>query len=197
MGVEQIAEGLPQVQKPLLEYTEEGGLGMTVYYKLTDEKGRTYGKTQWGPGVTHTAIGEGADLCSDGWIHLYDSPLLAVLHTPIHANYTQPRLWECSIEGEILREGQMKLGAKSVTTLRETPVPKVTLTQRIAYGILCSLEVCKTPAYIRWAQAWLDNTNRADARAAWAAWTARADARAVAVAGDLDLSSIAQKAMKY
>lgn len=37
-------------------------------YKLTDSHGRTYNDTQWGPGVTHEASGEG-ELCGPGWLH--------------------------------------------------------------------------------------------------------------------------------
>ena len=50
--------------------------------------------------------------------------------------------------------------------------------QKVAFGILCSLEVCQSPEYRRWAEDWLSGTDRS-ARAARAAWAAaRAAARA-------------------
>ena len=51
--------------------------------KLTNENDQTYNKTQWGENITHKADGQG-ELCGTGWIHYYDSPLLAVLLNPIH-----------------------------------------------------------------------------------------------------------------
>lgn len=38
-------------------------------YKLTNQDGCTWGDTQWGPGVTHTAEGDGTGVCSNGVIH--------------------------------------------------------------------------------------------------------------------------------
>ena len=49
-------------------------------YKLTDSAGRTHGDTQWGAGTRHEATGVATrGLCSDGWIHAYESPELAAL----------------------------------------------------------------------------------------------------------------------
>ena len=76
---------------------------MSKLYKLTDENGQTRGGTQWGPGVSHSGTGCGG-LCSPGWIHAYEHPLVAVLLNPIHGKFRQPRMWEA--EGEIaLRDG--------------------------------------------------------------------------------------------
>ncbi|KKL58315.1 hypothetical protein LCGC14_2226540, partial [marine sediment metagenome] len=58
-------------------------------YKLTDSNDQTYGKTQWGPGIEHAASGKGP-LCTEGWLHAYTDPLLAVLLNPIHGNYKDP-----------------------------------------------------------------------------------------------------------
>ena len=95
---------------------------MTLY-KLTDQDGRTRagqaGETQWGLGVKHKATGKpGQALCTDGWIHAYKHPLLALLMNPIHAKICNPRLWEC--EGRIgKRAGQLKCGCRTLTTVRE------------------------------------------------------------------------------
>ena len=55
-------------------------------YKLTDKNGQTKNSTQWGPGITHEAPGAG-QLCSDGWIHVYDHPELAVTLDPIGTRF--------------------------------------------------------------------------------------------------------------
>lgn len=121
-------------------------------YKLTDEHGQTLGKTQWGPGITHCGTGRG-DLCSSGWIHAYEHPLLAVIFNPIHGGFISPLLWEA--EGEIaLRAGQTKCGCKCLTTLREIPLPVVSREQRVKFAITCALAICPTPEFKEWARSW-------------------------------------------
>src|SRR5690348_7263443 len=156
-------------------------------YKLTDQNGQTFNKTQWGVNIRHEAIGNGKELCTNGWIHAYESPLLAVLLNPIHANFKSPRLWEA--EGEVgICQGQLKCGCKILTTLREIPLPEVTITQRIEFAIHCALEVYSEKTFVDWASDWLSNTNRtaasaeAAAAAEWSAAAAAAEWSAAAAA---------------
>jgi hypothetical protein len=66
-----------------------------ILYKLTDKDGYTRrgrtGETLWGPGVSHTATGDEAELCTDGVIHAYTDPWLGLFLNPIHANIDHPR----------------------------------------------------------------------------------------------------------
>ena len=172
---------------------------MAKLYKLTDKNGRTHGGTQWGPGVTNGGTGEGR-LCGPGYIHAYEHPLLAVLLNPIHEDFRNPRMWEA--EGEIaLRDGQLKCGCISLTTLREIPVPKITTEQRVRFAILCAKSVCRDTGWNAWADAWLAGTNRTAeaAKAAEAAWAAEAaeaaEARVRAAEAEIDLIAIAKEAM--
>ena len=162
---------------------------MTLY-KLTDKDGQTRWQTQWGEGVTHEAAAPGVGgLCGPGWIHAYEHPLLAVLHDPIHGNFgTTARLWECSTTDEDpLREGQMKIGVRSLTTMREIPLPVVTTPQRVRYAILCGIHALRgvrSRAAIRWrkwARAWLSGEDRSG-EAAWVVWVAWAEEEAAWVA---------------
>ena len=178
---------------------------MTTLYKLTDEDGWTRksheNALQWGEGVTHAATGSGDALCSDGVIHAYTDPLLAVLMNPIHVNFTTPLLWEA--EGAVVASDGTKVGVKALTTLRRMELPQVTTAQRVRFAILCAMEVCTDPAWRSWAEGWLSGEDRtaaaawatratraaeAAARAAWAAraeaaaWAARAEAAAWAAA---------------
>ena len=153
-------------------------------YKLTDPNGvtraREPGETQWGENVTHTAIGDGNELCTFDVIHAYLTPELAILLNPIHADFSEPILWEA--EGEIVaREGDIKVGCKSLTTLRRLPLVEPTLVQRIAFGILCAKAVYSEPSFVAWADKWLSGEDRCQAaaqaaaeaaEAAWAAWAA-------------------------
>lgn len=154
-------------------------------FKLTDENGKTLRNTQWGENVTHSALGpEGKHLCSNSWIHAYESPLLAILLSPIYVNFNRPRLWEA--EGEIgIRDGQLKCGCRSLTTLREIPLPIITTEQRVIFAILICKAGYTDSAWNSWADNWLSGHNRAagaGAGAAEAAAAARAARGAKAVA---------------
>jgi len=154
---------------------------VTTLYKLTDSNGCTRGDTQWGPGVSHSGTGEG-DLCGPGWIHAYTHPLLALLMNPGHANIDNPLLWES--EGEIaLSDYGLKVGCRTLMTLREIPVPQITTEQRVRFGILCAKQVCDDLAWNVWADKWLSGEDRsresASTAAARAAYT-DADAAAFA-----------------
>ena len=191
-------------------------------FKLTDENGRTRENTQWGKGVTHRATGSGTELCSDGVIHAYEHPLLAAILNPIHANFPDPLLWEA--RGRVSkREGQLKYGCKTLTTVRQVPLPQITTEQRIRFAIGCAWQVYDDPAWRSWATGWLTGKDRSEraaaearaaearaalraaeaARAAAAAEKARARAAAawvaeaarVEAATDLDLIVIAEWAM--
>ncbi len=167
-------------------------------YKLTDSNGCTKNKTKWGPGVTHMATGNGTALCSDGFIHFYDDLLVGVFMNPIQGKFVNLRAFEGESIGEVVTEGT-KSGAKGFTTLREVNVPQVSTTQRVAFGILCALEVSKSASFVTWAGKWLSGVDRsrdaanavadaanavADAVDAAAAAAAYAAAAAAAAAAD-------------
>ena len=161
-----------------------------MLYKLTDENAQTYGNTQWGEGVTHEGTGEGG-LCGPGWIHAYTDPILAVMLNPIHADFINPRLWEC--EGAVCKsDNGLKVGCRRLTTIREIPMPIVSAVQRIAFGILCTKTCYHDDGWNSWADQWISCRNRsakaADAARAAAAGAARA-------AADINLPAIAQQAM--
>ena len=177
-------------------------------YKLTDENNRTRNNTQWGENVTHEATGNGKKLCTDGWIHFYEDPLVAMMMNPIHASFDNPHLWEAEAEGEVLREAT-KSGCKKLTTLKQIPLPEITLTQRVAFGILCALEVCADESFREWAKKWLSRKDRsayaahayaADAAHAYA-YAAHAAAHAACDAAydnhNINLPEIVKKAMMY
>ncbi|MDH4249359.1 MAG: hypothetical protein OEW39_16250, partial [Deltaproteobacteria bacterium] len=149
-----------------------------MLYKLTDKDGLTQNGTQWGEGVTHKAdTSYPADLCSPGVLHAYHSPLLAVLLNPIHAEFPPDtmRLWEAT--GDVVVEDGLKVGCRSLTTIREIPVPVVTLEMRARFGILAALEVVTYEPWIEWANKWLDGTDRSEEAAVE---SARGVARGVA-----------------
>jgi len=138
-------------------------------YKLTDENGKTYRGCEWGPGVSHSASGTG-ELCSTGWIHVYDSPWVAVMMNSYYADFENPRLWECEVSGNELNDHGLKRGVQKCMTVREIPMPVLTTEQRVEIAIRCALHGCTDDSFTRWAERWLDGTNRS-IDMAWAAWT--------------------------
>ena len=154
-----------------------------LFYKLTDEHGRSYGGMQWGPGVTNRARGKGKQECSPDFIHLYSDPLLAAFLNPIHANFDSPRLWEAKAR-IVASDHGLKLMTRMATTLREIPLPAVTIEQRIRFGLLCALSFYHEPSWVKWAQDWLTCKNRQEEAARAAAWVAEAAARTALAAAD-------------
>ena len=139
-------------------------------YKLTNAKDQTHGATQWGPGVTHKALGDGGKFCTPDLIHFYSSPLLAVLLDPMHGQFGEgAHLWEVKTGRITFSDYGLKEGAKILTTVRRVPLPKATTEQRARFAILCAKQVCKNKAWDTWADGWLDGTDRSRAAAARAA----------------------------
>lgn len=152
---------------------------MKKYYKLTDQKMQTHNGFQWKIGVWKKAEGKKTNyLCSSGWLHCYESPLLAILHNPIHANIKNPRLFEVKIKGDMSKDNKMKCGFREMCLIKEVEIPIITKIQRIAYGILCAKTVYRVSKFVKWADRWLFNKNRtaeAANAAAYAAVYAAAD----------------------
>lgn len=132
--------------------------------------------------MSHSGTGEG-ELCGPGWIHAYEHSLVAVLLNPIHANFPNPRLWEA--EGEIaIRDGKIKCGCKTLTTISEIQLPAITTEMRVRFGILSAKEVCAFLSWNAWADMWLSGEDRTQAAAERARASARASAMAAAEAAE-------------
>ena len=156
-----------------------------IKYKLTNQNLQTYNGFQWEIGKKVTTSGEG-NLCSDGWLHFYHTPELAVLLNPIHANIGSPRLFEVEVGETCLDDKGLKGGTTEMTLIKELELPVISLTQKIAFGILCAKEIYKDQKWNEWADNWLTGKDRtrksaADA-AAYAATAAYAAAAAAAYA---------------
>ena len=148
-----------------------------ILCKLTNQKLQTYNETQWAINEWQIAAGEGK-LCSRGWLHGYEHPLLAVLLNPIHANIENPRLFAIEVGDRIKEDKGLKFGSNKMRLTHELELPQVTLEQRIKFGILCALEVCQDAAFVTWATGWLSGADRSKEAAADAAKAAAAAAAA-------------------
>ena len=128
-------------------------------YKLTDQEFFTRNNTLWGENVTHETSGEGK-LCSEGWLHYYHHPLLAILLNPIHADISNPILWEAEAEGKQLNDRGLKGGCTKLTTIKQITLPEITLEQRVEFAIRCAMEVYKNENWLTWAKKWISGEDR-------------------------------------
>jgi hypothetical protein len=165
---------------------------MSYLYKLTDENGDSglsfaAIKTHWDVGVRHSieeldnkvSRSKNAILCTRGYIHAYENPLIAVVMNPTHANFQNPILWKAT--GWVVRRGsQLKCGCYSLKIVERLSLPEVSIPARVHFAILCSLEFPQEPSYTEWANNWLAGKDRAAAYAAVTATAATAAAAATA-----------------
>jgi hypothetical protein len=135
-------------------------------YKLTTQDNLTFNDTKWGENVTRTASGIG-ELCGPGWLHYYHNPYLAILLNPVHADISNPKLWECEAEGEHKDDCGLKGGCTKLTMLKVIPLPKLSLVKRVEFAIRCAVATCKVEKFQEWANNWLDGVDRSE-RSAYA-----------------------------
>ena len=178
-------------------------------YKLTDQNLKTRNSYQWQINDWHETDGAG-ELCSAGWLHFYYSKELALLLNPIHADIANPKLFIAEAAGQFKDDYGLKGGCTKLRIVEELPVVMPTTEQFIKFGIYCAKAVTADIAWNKWADAWLDGSDRSarSAEAAEAArdaaWAAGAAARAAAWAAEyaaqtgkaIDLIAIAKKAME-
>ena len=137
-------------------------------YKLTDSEGYTKNNTHWSVGTTHSLeVKLNPQLCSRDVLHAYTSPLLAALMYPAHIDFKNPLCF--TVDGEIAVTDGTKVGCFSLTVTGTFVLPELSLTQRIAFGILCTLELLsgKDKKFTQWAEKWLSNEDRSIVAAAF------------------------------
>jgi len=172
----------------MIGYTK-GGSEM-IAYKLTTQKMTTHGGFKFRMNRWRVAKGKGNKLCTDGVLHQYRHPVLAVIFNLIHARFINPKLWEIEHSGEVAFDG-LKAGTKKQRLVREMPLPAITTEQRVEFAIRVTMRVYKDDAFTTWATGWLDGSDRSERAEAWAAarsagaeaWAAEAWAAAGTAAG--------------
>ena len=178
---------------------------MKIAYKLTDSEMKTHKGFQWELGKWYETTGEG-DLCSPGWLHFYNDPLVGMFMNPAHANIKNPRLFRAEVEGNFIDDNGLKCGYTKARLVEELPVPQISPVQWIRFAILCAKEVYKKKEWNKWANNWLSGKDRTEESAAiiiYIAQSAMESATSAAFAvriatqnKKIDLIKIAQKAMK-
>lgn len=186
-----------------------------IRYKLTDQNMQTKNHFQWKIGkiykIDKTLQGIENNLCSIAWFHVYSHPLLSVLLNPIHANINNPKLFKCQCWGLHKTDQGLKEGFSAVKLLSKIKIPKITLIQKIAFGILCAKKNFYNDNWVKWADKWLKNIDRSydsaytttayiAVYAAYTAYTAYAAHAAVCAAinsNSINLIKLAKECLKY
>jgi hypothetical protein len=132
-------------------------------------------------GEWHEAKGSGG-LCTNGVIHDYDDPWIAVVVNPAHADIPDPVMYETERGGPVMTDG-LKCGCRRLRLTKSLIPPDVPLVQKVAFGIYVALTICDDPDFYQWAANWLSGKDRTYASAAAAsdavyAYAARAAASA-------------------
>ena len=169
-----------------------------IYYKLTNQDGYTRrgekGETKWKPGVWQKPLSGRGTLCGPGWYHFYYSPDLSVLLNPIHADIKNPILWKTECRGKSQDDNGLKIGWTEARVIKQIPLPEWTITQKVAFAILCSLKVEQSEEYVKWAKDWLSGKDRTKETAVEVAWVAKAEAAvAKAVMAEVEAAIAAEE----
>jgi len=150
--------------------------------KLTDKNGRTGPEKdmQWGEKTTNTVKIRGRTLCSKELIHAYTNAYLAILLNPICGDYDEKTMLAWEAKGRVVARDGIKVGCKSLTTIKQIAKPTLTTEQRVEIGIRCAMKIYSEASFIKWANNWLDNKDKT-------AWTAVCAYKAIVK--DTDLAS--------
>jgi hypothetical protein len=148
------------------------------FYKLLTQDMTSHKDTKWELNKTITVTKEGNQMCTDQVLHCYNHPLLAILFNPLHADISNPRLFEINVNAIVNTDG-LKYASKSQTLIKELTIPEISLEQRIEFAIRVAKLVCKDTNWNTWADNWLDKSDRTK-ESAYAAYTYAADAAAYA-----------------
>lgn len=176
-------------------------------YKLTDQSGNTQNKTNWIPKITHEKQPCGSpELCSAAVYHAYTNANLALLLNPIHADISNPRMFECS--GDVVVSDWGKVGSFKMTSKKEMRLPdwhtndETRKQVQVMFAVLCAesvLHIYETYSNdprprqaIEAAKEYLKHKNADAARAAWGA----ANAAWGAANTDIDFAKLADLAVK-
>lgn len=167
-------------------------------YKLTNEKLQTHNGFQWVIGREVVIEKPGNQLCTDQVLHFYDHPTLAVIFNPIHADISEPRLFECNVK-DIVAHDKLKGGCKKMTLVKEIDLPAITSEQKVLFAIECAKQARQPKGWREWAEGWISRKDRSALAAAEAAAlaAARAAARARMLGEEgLDFAKIIEEILR-
>lgn len=98
-----------------------------------------------------------------GLNHYFPHPLLACMFKNYYyyGYKDNSKLYEVVPSGWAT-EGPIRYSVTNAALVKELEISEVTLIQKVAFSILCTLEVCEDPAFIDWAKKWLSGEDRSE-----------------------------------
>lgn len=120
-------------------------------YLLTDVNGRSRRGTIIEANCANPNRQFGGDVVSRNIWECADTPLLAVMVNPLHAECVLPRLFE------IRGFGQEQ---NKIDRIREIGLPKVLPEQKLAFAMYCVRSLAPDDAFAAWVERWLANIDR-------------------------------------
>lgn len=130
-----------------------------MYYFITDSTGKDWMGRQWGEGVSHTETND------NYYFTCYHSPTVAALMVAANDEYPNHRLWLAEPFGDITNYDYRDIST-GMKTVREVETPKLTVEQRITFGIVCALNTVEHPLFQQWGFDWLKGRDRSKEAAA-------------------------------
>jgi hypothetical protein len=139
--------------------------GPNMKCKLTTQDMKTMAGTvnevKWEIGKWVTAKGSpNLGLCSTGYIHWYNDPIVAILLNPLHAHIRNPRLWEVETKGIEVEDNGLKFGSTELRLIQELTIPTISIEQYIKIALLCVKSVCSDQIFDIWLNNWIANVDR-------------------------------------
>ncbi len=123
-----------------------------MHYYVTDREGKDWKGRQWGEGVRLREDNPNYHFVT------YDNPALALLMDPAYDAFPDPHVWLAEVGDPSPLD--FRTASPLLTALRPAQPPTPTVEQRVAFGIVCALNVIADPDFSRWGLAWLGGTDR-------------------------------------
>jgi len=136
-------------------------------YKLVTQGLKAYGGFKYALRKWTPLLEGDATLCTSGWYHVYDHPLLAVLLNPIHRDLAKPKLFECTYDGRLNTRDDdgLKRGVRRLRLNKELPLPVITPCQYTRVAIYCAQPIQSCKSWAEWAKSWLRGKDRTSSSA--------------------------------
>jgi|GEM_PF-3453889 hypothetical protein len=125
-------------------------------YLLTNAENHTWRGSHVCPGQSILASNTEENVLTRNAEELGDSPLVAIMLNPWHAQIDHQKM----LELEIGRNDLDEIGSSTNVVVRETTVPSVTTDQKIVFALMTIQEVYGNPVFKCWADDWISGSDR-------------------------------------
>ena len=129
-----------------------------MFYLITDSNNKTWRDVTWEENITHEQNDNPNYLFS-----VYDDPILAHMMNSAYEGFKNPNIWLA--EGKVTNSFEFRYECSKLTAKKQIQVNIPTDDQRIAFAILCSIQIVSNPIYKKWAKNYLSGNDRTKEKA--------------------------------